>query len=166
MDLTPIEQKIESLIAPIIEESGLRLVCARIVNEGHGTVLRVMAEDPATRNLDIDKCAELSREISALLDVEDVIDSRYYLEVSSPGMDRPLVREEDYTDYEGFEAKIEIDPPVDGQKKFRGRIRGMENNEIILDTDQGRLALPYSSVHKAKLVMTDELLNRYKQKKA
>ncbi len=166
MKLTPLEQKITDIITPAIEEQGLQLVCARLLSESHGQILRVMAEHPDTHNLGVDDCAKLSREISALLDVEDPIDSRYMLEISSPGIDRPLVRETDYEDFAGLEAKIEIDPPLEGQKRFRGRIQGIENGEILLDTDQGKVALPYISVHKAKLVMSDELLNRTKKAKA
>lgn len=164
MKMTPQERQIEELIAPVIEERGLRLVCARLVGEAHGTVLRVMAEDPATHNIGVNDCAELSREISALLDVEDPIDGRYLLEVSSPGVDRPLISEQDFIDYEDYEAKIEIDPPLDGQKRFRGRLRGVENGEILLDTDQGRFDLPFSAVTKAKLVMTDELIQKVMKK--
>lgn len=160
MKLSLQEQKIQSLITPVIEELGFRLVCARILNEAHGTILQVMAENPTTHNIGVDDCAILSREISALLDVEDPIDGRYRLEVSSPGIDRPLVSAQDFIDFETYEAKIEIDPPQDGQKRFRGRLNGVKDDEILLNTDQGVVYLPLAAVQKAKLVMTDELLQK------
>lgn len=162
--ISPQERKIEEIITPLVEERHLRLVCARLVNESHGMVLRVMAEDPETKNLGIDDCAALSQEISALLDVEDPIDGRYLLEVSSPGVDRPLISAQDFVEYQDYEVKIEIDPPLDGQKRFRGRLRGMTDGDIILDTDQGELAVPFSGVTKAKLVMNDELIQKVMKK--
>ena len=156
---TETERKIGDILRPAAEAAGYRLVAVRITTESSGIILRVMAENPATRNLGVDECAKLSREFSTLLDVEDPINGAYRLEISSPGIDRPLVSKKDFADYKGFEAKVEIDPPVNGQKRFRGRVIGVEGDDIVLKTeDQGEVALPFESVHKAKLVLTDELI--------
>ncbi|MCB1556227.1 MAG: ribosome maturation factor RimP [Alphaproteobacteria bacterium] len=158
------EQTITALVAPAVEARGLRLVCARMVNEGYGPVLQVMAENPETRNLGIEDCAALSREVSALLDVEDVIDGRYRLEVSSPGIDRVLITEDDFRDYTGCEAKIEIDPPQDGQKRFRGFLDGVREGAVLLKTqEKGQVVLPFTTICKAKLVMNDTLLKRARE---
>lgn len=158
MKETELEHKAAALLRPAVEQAGFRLVCVAMKTESTGPVLRVMAENRETRNLGVDDCAKLSRGISALLDVEDIMKGAYRLEISSPGIDRPLVDLQDFADYRGFEVKIEIEPPLQGQKRFRGRLAGTEDNAVLLETDQGRVALPFGSVHKAKLVLTDELI--------
>jgi ribosome maturation factor RimP len=166
MRYSPIEQKIAHIIAPVFEDSGLRLVRVLLASESGAPLLQILAEDRETHNLGVDDCAKLSREIAALLDVEDPINGPYRLEVSSPGIDRPLVSLEDYADYTGFEAKVEIEPALNGQKRFRGRIAGTEGGDtILLDTDQGQAALPLHDVRKAKLVLTDELINAFKERR-
>lgn len=161
MHYNPLEQRLIDIIEPVAADLGFRLVHLSMNNE----TLQVMAENPETKNLNIDECAKLSREISAVLDVEDPISGRYMLEVGSPGIDRPLMNAQDFVDYNGFEAKIEIDPPLEGQKRFRGFIMDMEDDDVVLKTDQGEVAFPLNSVHKAKLVLTDSLINAAKQKK-
>ena len=160
MKQSGIERKIAQLVRPVIEDKGYELVCVSM----QGPELQIMAENPATRNLGVDDCALLSREISALLEVEDPIKGRYRLEISSPGIDRPLVKLQDFADFAGFEAKIEVNPPIEGQKRFRGRLKGIEKNgeedEIVLETDEGTAYLPFASLEKAKLVLTDELLKK------
>ncbi len=155
---TPMEAKLTALFEPAIRGRGYRLVCVRMVNEGQGPTLQIMAENPQTRKLGVDECAVISRELSTLLEVEDPIKSAYRLEISSPGIDRPLVNMQDFADFSGFEAKIEINPPQNGQKRFRGRIKGAGDGLITVETDQGPVALPFASVCKAKLVMTEELI--------
>jgi len=151
-----IERKITELVQPVIEDKGFDLVAVTL----QGAELQIMAENPETRRLGVDDCAMLSREISTLLEVEDPIEGRYRLEVSSPGIDRPLVKLQDFADFEGFEAKIEISPPLEGQKRFRGFLKGIEEDEIVLQTDRGPVNLPYASLEKAKLVLTDELIKK------
>lgn len=159
MRATPIERRIAEVVAPAIEDMGFNLVCARMTSENGTQILQILAEDPETRNLGVDDCAKLSRALSAVLDVEDLIKSAYRLEVSSPGIDRPLVKLEDFETYTGFEAKIEIDMPNEnGQKRFRGRIKGLEGQNIRLETDQGEAEIPFESLSKAKLILTDELI--------
>lgn len=158
--MNALEQKIAAIIEPVIQDQGLQLVQLNM----QGNTLQVMAENPETKNLGVDDCATLSREISALLDVEDPIKGKYQLEVSSPGIDRPLVRIEDYETYREFEAKIEVSPPIEGQKKFRGFLNGIENEDdqkfVVIKTDMGEYALPFRSIVKAKLVLTDNLLKK------
>ncbi len=160
MRLSPIEQKIADIIEPVVQNLGFSLFSVSLNSD----ILQIMAENPETKNLNLSECTTLSREISTILDVEDPIAGRYRLELSSPGIDRPLRSLEDYVHYKGREAKVEIEPPIDGQKRFRGVIVGIENDEIVLNTDQGEVAFPFQSVHKAKLVLTDDLIKAAKQK--
>lgn len=150
------------MLRPAIEDRGYRLVLIKM----QGEILQVMAENPETKRLGVDECAEISREISALLDVEDPISGKYRLEVSSPGIDRPLVDMQDFGDFCGFEAKVEIDPPHEGQKRFRGVLLKAENDTIEIRTDHEDVVIPYSAVQKAKLVLTDELIKATKKQQA
>ncbi len=167
MDKSPLSRKVEKAITPAAEGMGYEIVRVLMVGVGSGKpTLQIMAEKPdGTMNLD--DCSKLSQAVSAVLDVEGVIDSAYYLEVSSPGIDRPLTRFKDFERWKGFEAKIEVDQPVDGQKKFKGMLMGTEGSDIIsVQTEDGTLrGLPFGHVQKAKLVLTDELLKAAQQQK-
>lgn len=158
MRLSPLEEQIAKLVEPIAAGLGLELYCVQQSGEAGSLTLQIMAENPATKALSVEECTALSRGISAMMDVEDPIAGAYHLEVSSPGIDRLLMRERDYADYIDMEVKIEIDPPIEGQKRFRGRILGAENATIRLKTDQGEVALPFPAIQKAKLVMNNELI--------
>lgn len=162
MKLTPLEHKLSEYAQPVIEDMGFALVLIKVLNSGGSQTVQVMAEDPKTKRLGVDDAAEISRALSAVFDVEDPIKGAYRLEVSSPGIDRPLLTLEDFKTYEGFEAKVESDVPAaeNGQKKFRGRIRGVEGENVLIDTDQGEAEIPFASLVKAKLVMSDELIKR------
>ncbi len=163
MKLTEFEKQIERVIAPILEDMGYALVQLDFTS---GTLL-IMAENKETGKLGVDECAALSRAISPALEVEDLIKGAYRLEISSPGIDRPLVRREDFQKYSGLEAKIEINPPrEDGRKRFRGIIQGERDGFITLQTEEGDVSLPYAAVHKAKLVLTDALIEQTKNKRA
>lgn len=164
MKQSALEEKLTGLFAPAIEDRGLRLVCVRVFGESGTSTIQVMAENPSTRKLGVDDCAKISREIAALLDVEDIMKDAYRLEVSSPGIDRPLVSLQDFADFSGFEAKIEIDPPLEGRKRFKGRLKGTDDGKIMIDTEHGAVALPFAAINKAKLVLTDELLSSTKQR--
>jgi ribosome maturation factor RimP len=134
----------------------------RLTGEG-GSTVQVLAER-ADGTLTIDDCVEITRVISPVLDVEDPMPGRYRLEVSSPGIDRPLVRPIDFERHAGFEARIELATPVDGQRRFRGHIEGFADGEVRLETevkgfDEPQIVgLRFDDIHEAKLVMTDELL--------
>ena len=118
-----------------------------------------MAERSDGATMTVENCAEISRALSALLDVEDPIEGAYNLEVSSPGIDRPLVRLEDFARFAGFEAKIETARPVDGRKRFSGRLDGVSEGRVRLDLGDGEVAaVPYEDIREAKLVLTDELI--------
>lgn len=158
MKLNALEQKIDGIIRPAIEDLGFDLVWL----EFSGGALQIYAEDPKTGNLTLKNCTDISREVSPLLEVEDPIDGAYRLEVSSPGIDRLLTREKDYNRYAGFTVKIELDMPMDGQKRFRGEIEGEKDGEIALKTDTGLVNLRFSDISKAKLVMTDDLIEASK----
>ena len=149
--------KIEALIAPSLEAMGYRVVRIAVTG-GRRATLQIMAERSDEQAMTVDDCAEISRTVSALLDVADPISDAYMLEVSSPGIDRPLVRREDFARFAGFEAKIELNTPVDGRRRFRGRLLGVEGDRVRLLVDAAPVELPFAAVARAKLVLTDELL--------
>jgi ribosome maturation factor RimP len=148
-------------IAPIIEPSleamGYRLVRVAFLGSRRAT-LQIMAERIDDTPMTVDDCTEISRSVSALLDVADPIAEAYMLEVSSPGIDRPLTRAEDYDRFAGFEAKVELGRPFDGRKRFRGRILGRDGAHVRLVAEAGEVRLPLTDIAKAKLVITDDLL--------
>ena len=159
MKYTPLEEKIAALAKPVIEDLGFSLHHIKITGETGATGLQIMAEDKATRNLGVDDAAKISRALSAVFDVEDPINGAYRLEISSPGIDRLLITKEDFENYQGFDAKIEtLFPTETGQKRFRGIIKGVENDKILIETDTETVALPHNILAKAKLVLTDELI--------
>jgi ribosome maturation factor RimP len=121
-------------------------------------VLQIMIERTDRRALSVDDCAEVSRTVSALLDVEELVSGSYTLEVSSPGIDRPLTRPEHFARFTGFEAKLETRFPLDGRKRFTGRLLGLEGERVRIATAEGEMALPLADVQRAKLVLTDELI--------
>jgi ribosome maturation factor RimP len=159
MKQTPLESKIAQIVEPVIADLGLSLFSVKIIGEGGSRNVQIMAEDPATRNLGVEQCAQVSRAVSAVLDVEDPIDGHYRLEVSSPGIDRLLLKLEDFQTWSGFEAKVETDTPIEtGQKRFKGILKGIENDIVKIDTEQGAAEIPFASIAKAKLVLTDQLI--------
>jgi ribosome maturation factor RimP len=159
MRLSPLEERITKIIEPVVTGMGYNLFCVQQSGEGGSFVLQVMAEDPKTKILGVEDCRVLSRAIGAVLDVEDPISGEYRLEVSSPGIDRLLMKIEHYEEYKGLEVKLEIDPPLETQKRFRGRIMRVENGDtVVLKLDKGEVALPFDRIEKAKLVMSDELI--------
>ena len=125
---------------------------------GKRATLQVMAERADDAAMTVEDCAQLSRHISALLDVADPIASSYLLEVSSPGIDRPLVRPEDYARFAGFEAKLELNGLHDGRRRFRGRIVGFEGDAVKMALGDETVALPFREIARARLVLTDALL--------
>ena len=159
MKQQPLEIKIADMLQPVIEDLGFELYMVKMTGDEGSTILQIMAEDPKTKRLGVDDCAKISRAVSAILEVEDPIKSKYRLEVSSPGIDRFLIRPEHFETYKGFDVKIETDTPAEnGQRKFRGTIEGLNDNKVLLKTDQGDVEIPFGSLNKAKLVMTDELI--------
>ena len=152
-------EQIERLIEPSLRDMGYNLVRVQFTG-GHRAVLQIMAERADDGEMDVDDCAALSRTISALLDVEDPIASGYTLEVSSPGIDRPLVKPDDFDRFAGLEAKLELAVPVDGRKRFRGRLMGMAGDRVRISFGGGgTVELPFADIAQAKLVLTDELID-------
>jgi len=155
---------IEAMIAPTLDAMGYALVRLRFAGGGRQT-LQVMAERRDGAGMTVDDCAELSRTISALLDVEDPLPGAYLLEVSSPGIDRPLVRPADYERFAGHEAAIETARPIAGRKRFRGRLAGLADSGVRLELAEGEaVVVPLADIHRAKLVLTDALLAAAKQR--
>ncbi len=148
---------IARLIEPSLAAMGYRLVRVAVTS-GRRATLQVMAEHLDDAPMTVDDCAEISRSVSAILDVADPIAGAYMLEVSSPGIDRPLVRAEDYDRFTGFEARIELAQPLDGRKRFRGRLIGRSDQGVRIATEAGEVCLPLAAVSRAKLVLTDDLL--------
>ncbi|MCY3994997.1 MAG: ribosome maturation factor RimP [Rhodobacter sp.] len=151
-----IERRLADIIVPVIEAMGYELVRVRFMGDGKKTV-QVMAERPE-RGIRIDECAEISNAVSAALDVEDPIEGAFTLEVSSPGIDRPLTRLKDFGDFEGFEAKLETREPIDGRKRFRGVLAGTDGNEVLINIDEGTVGLKLDWLVNARLVLTDRLV--------
>lgn len=154
MELT---DRIEHLIAPTVEGMGFDIV--RVQLSGKQQLrLQVMAERKDGKAMIVDDCADLSRAISAVLDVEDPISGAYTLEVSSPGIDRPLVKRRDFERYAGFEARIELRAPVDGRRRFKGRILGLDGDTVRVSFEGREIGLPFDGIAKAKLIITEDLL--------
>ncbi len=148
---------IEAMIAPSLEAMGYRTV--RVVfTGGRRATLQVMAERLDEVAMTVDDCASISHAVSAILDVEDPIAERFDLEISSPGIDRPLVRREDYERFAGFEAKIDVSEPVEGRKRFRGTLLGVEGDAAKLQVGDAPVLLPIAAITRAKLVLTDALI--------
>jgi len=162
MQKTPLIQKIEKIITPTASAMGFDIVRVILVGSGRPT-LQIMAERAADGAITLDECGKLSQAISAVLDVEGVMDDTpYFLEVGSPGIDRPLTRLKDFDRFAGKEAKIEIEPALDGRKRFKGTLLGIRGETIRLKTEEGEVEIPFTAVQKAKLAQEDVLLAQKK----
>lgn len=152
------------LIEPEAKALGFELVRVKMLGGNGDPTLQVMAERPDTRQLTIDDCADLSRRISDALDQleaegRDPIEHAYRLEVSSPGIDRPLTRLKDFEDWKGHEARVVLAEKLDGRKQFKGDLAGVEGDTIAVAlADSGEARLPFALIHEAKLVITDRLI--------
>lgn len=152
-----------ALIEPEAKALGLSLVRVGFFGGKSDPTLQVMAERPDTRQLTLDDCATLSRRLSELLDEldgtpDDPIDEAYRLEVSSPGIDRPLTRLADYADWAGHEARIKLATPIDGRKMFDADLAGVEGDDVKVVAKHGAMTLPFASIATAKLILTDKLI--------
>jgi len=151
--------QLTKLIEPAAKAEGLALVRVKMIGGKSDPTLQVMAEDPKTRQLTLDDCARLSRRLSELLDEADPIEHAYRLEVSSPGIDRPLTRLADFDDWKGHEARIVLAEPLNGRKQYSGALLGTEGGTVLVEVPgQGPAGLPFEAIHSAKLVMTDRLI--------
>ena len=159
-----IEKKLLGLINPLIADMGFELVRLRLMSNKEIT-LQIMVARP-DGFINVDECADLSTAISALLDVEDPIIDAYSLEVSSPGIDRPLTRMKDFEEFEGYDARLETVELIDGRKRFKGTLAGTNGSEIMINVDQGTIGLEFEWLAEAKLILTDELIKEMlKQRK-
>lgn len=152
------EKRIASIVEPVIKSLGFDLVSLRVIGSQKLQTLQIMAENPETGTLDLNGCTEISHAVSSLLDVEDPIQSAYQLEVSSPGIDRPLVKDRDFEKYMGFEISVEtIDANEEGARRFRGRLSAFDGTSFTIITDHGDEPIQMDNLVRAKLILTDEL---------
>ena len=151
--------ELSSLIEPAATAEGLALVRVKMIGGTSDPTLQVMAERPDTRQLTLQDCERLSRRLSEMLDAADPITEAYRLEVSSPGIDRPLTRAHDYEDWKGHDARISLAEKLDGRREYKGALLGLDGDDILVDVpNQGEVRLPLAAVHSAKLLLTDRLI--------
>lgn len=152
-----IDRRLAGIIQPVIEDLGFELVRVRLLS-GKSTTVQIMAERP-TGGIEVEDCANISTAVSAIMDVEDPIDDNYALEVSSPGIDRPLTRLKDFETWVGFEVKIETTELIEGRRRFKGVLAGVEQDEVLLEITEGTIGLKFDWLSDAKLLLTDELIS-------
>lgn len=164
---TAIDRRLAEIITPVIEDLGFELVRVRLQG-GKTATLQIMADRPEG-GINVDDCAQISTAVSATLDVEDPLEDNYYLEVSSPGIDRPLTRLKDFASFEGYEARLDLNQAIDGRKKFKGLLAGVEGTEVLINIEeQGQthtIGLEFDLLSDAKLVLTDELIKEMLRQK-
>ncbi|MFT5800043.1 MAG: ribosome maturation factor RimP, partial [Candidatus Azotimanducaceae bacterium] len=151
-----IDRRMAEIITPVIEDLGYELVRVRLMT-GKNTILQIMADKPEG-GIEVDDCAKISTAVGATLDVEDPIVEEYALEVSSPGIDRPLTRLKDFENFEGYEAKIETTELIDGRRRFKGQLAGIDGTDVLINVEEGTIGLQFNWLSDAKLVLTDELI--------
>jgi len=155
-------KKIEEDIAPLLDDLGYSLFRVTF-SGGKGGILQIMAENKDDKPLSLDDCTRISRAVSAKLDVEDYIKYNYMLEVSSPGLDRPLIHADDFDKYRGRQAKVELRNPINRQKKFVGVIKARNKDQVTLTVDGNDVSFPYDDIVKAKLTITDDVFKTEKE---
>ena len=156
------DARLLELLDPVAEAAGYAIVRLRLMGGDHARRLQIMAERPDGTML-VEDCTQLSRSVSEVLDATDPIRGEYLLEVSSPGVDRPLTRLKDYETYEGLEARVELDRLVEGRKRFRGQLAGVEGDNVAINLEgesEETALVPFAWVAEAKLVLNDELMKR------
>jgi ribosome maturation factor RimP len=156
------DRSLLEILDPVAEAAGYEIVRLRLMSGTKSRRLQIMAED-AHGEMNVDDCARLSRAVSEVLDAADPIDGDYLLEVSSPGVDRPLTRLKDFETYEGLAARIELDRLADGRKRFKGELAGIEGDMVAinLEEEEAETALiPFAWIIEAKLILTDDLMKR------
>jgi ribosome maturation factor RimP len=161
-----LSEKIEKLIAPVADELGYELVRVQMQGGARRTTLQIMAERRDRAAMLVEDCARLSRAISTVLDEADPITEEYMLEVSSPGIDRPLMKRADYERFMGHDVKLEMNAPVDGRKRFQGAMTAIEGDNLLLDGEAGSASLPLEQIKNAKLILTDRLIEAVENENA
>ncbi|MBP6735846.1 MAG: ribosome maturation factor RimP [Rhodobacteraceae bacterium] len=157
---TAIDRRLADLVGPVIEGLGFELVRIRLMG-GKTRILQIMADRPEG-GIGVDECGDISTAVSAVLDVEDPLEDNYILEVSSPGIDRPLTRLKDFEVWKGWEARIETTELIDGRRRFKGGLMGVEGDEVLIELDEGAeavtIGLKFDWLSDAKLILTEELI--------
>ena len=157
---TSMDQRIAAIVTPVIEGLGFELVRLRLM-AGKTRTLQIMADRPEG-GIEVADCAAISTAVSAALDVEDPLEDAYTLEVSSPGIDRPLTRLKDFAAWAGYEARIETTELIDGRRRFKGELAGVEGDEVLIEIEEGgetvTIGLKFDWLSDAKLVLTDDLI--------
>jgi ribosome maturation factor RimP len=166
---TAIDRRLADIVQPVVEGMGFELIRIRLMG-GHRRVLQIMADRPEG-GIDVNDCGRISTAVSAVLDVEDPLEDAYILEVSSPGIDRPLTRLKDFDAWQGWEARLETTELIDGRRKFKGTLQGTEGDEVLVEIeDKGApvtIGLRFDWLSDAKLILTDDLIaEMLRQKKA
>ena len=162
---TAMDRRLAEILSPVVEGLGFELVRVRLMG-GQTKTLQIMAERP-DGGIEVDECAQISTAVSAVLDVEDPLEEAYTLEVSSPGIDRPLTRFKDFDIWEGYDAKLETAELIDGRRRFRGILAGTEEDEVLIQIEEGTIGLKFDWLSDAKLVLTDDLIKEMlRQRKA
>ena len=146
------------IIEPVVDGEGFETVRILTMGETNQTLQIMIEHKDHDKELTVDDCAKVSRAVSAALDEADPIEIRYTLEVSSPGIDRPLVKLDDFDRFKGFEAKIECQILINGRKRFSGRLQGIDGSDVVITFDGVDVRIPFDQIAKAKLILTDELL--------
>lgn len=152
------EADIAQLVTPLVTALGYALVRVQLAGSRGGLTLQLMAERQDGTAMQVDDCRSITQAVDAPLDEADLIPGAYALEVSSPGIDRPLTRAQDYVNWAGFEAKVALQAPQNGRKNFRGRLQGLQDGQVLMQIDGAVAALPLTQIAKAQLVLTDELI--------
>ena len=153
---TLLESRILLIAKPIIQDMGFEVIRIRLI-DGKSKLIQIMIDSPKM-NITVDDCANISNELSAAIDVEDPYEDAFNLEVSSPGIDRPLTRLCDFDQWSGYEAKLETNTAIEGQKRFKGILSGTDGDEILIKLDIGTIGLKFDWLSDAKLILTDALI--------
>lgn len=162
---TAIDRRLADIVTPVIEGLGYELIRLRLMG-GLTKTLQIMADRPEG-GINVEDCAKISTAISAALDVEDPLEDAYSLEVSSPGIDRPLTRLKDFDLWEGYEARLETTETIDGRRRFKGMLAGTEGDEVLINIEEGTVGLKFDWLSDAKLILTEDLIaEMLRQKKA
>jgi ribosome maturation factor RimP len=157
------DKKLAELLNPILEDLGFEMVRVRL-SSGDPSTLQIMA-DRLDGPIGVDELAEINTSVGTILDVEDPIPENYTLEISSPGIDRPLTRIKDFDSFQGFEAKIETTELIDGRRRFRGVLAGVNNDEVLINLEEGTIGLKFTWLSEARLVLSDDLIKKMSFKK-
>lgn len=156
------DKKLAELLNPILEDLGFEMVRVRLSN-GNPSTLQIMA-DRLDGQIGVDELAEINTSVGTILDVEDPIPENYTLEISSPGIDRPLTRKKDFDSFQGFEAKVETTELIDGRRRFRGVLAGVNNDEMLINLEEGTIGLKFTWLSDARLVLSDDLIKKMLKK--